>query len=156
MDFFSFQEQMKKPQQPDAAKKLPRQILTVSQLTSQIDRSIKKTFPSIIEVQGEVSNLRFAQSGHLYFSLKDPHNCIECVMWGSAAEGLKFEPQDGMELIVGGRVAIYGAQSKYQIQVSRLAPVGQGALELAFRQLCEKLKQEGLFEKDRKKHLPAY
>lgn len=156
MDFFSFQEQMKKPQQSDAAKKTPRQILTVSQLTSQIDRCIKKTFPSIIEVQGEVSNLHSAQSGHLYFSLKDPHNCIDCVMWASDADGLKFEPRDGMELIVGGRVNIYGPQSKYQIQVSRLAPVGQGALELAFRQLCEKLKKEGLFDKERKKPLPAY
>src|SRR5215208_154484 len=155
MDFFSFQEKMKQPP-PDAAKKAPRQILTVSQLTAQIDRCFKKTFPSILEVQGEVSNLRFAQSGHLYFSLKDPHNCIDCVMWSSDADGLKFEPQDGMELIVGGRVAIYGPQSKYQIQVSRLAPVGQGALELAFRQLCEKLKKEGLFDKERKRPLPTY
>jgi exodeoxyribonuclease VII large subunit len=154
MDFFSFQEKMKKP--ADAAKKTPRQILTVSQLTAQVERSIKKTFPSVLEVQGEVSNLRFAQSGHLYFSLKDPHNCIDCVMWSSDADGLKFEPKDGMELIVGGRVGIYGPQSRYQIQVSRIAPVGQGALELAIRQLSEKLKNEGLFEKDRKKHLPAY
>jgi exodeoxyribonuclease VII large subunit len=140
----------------DAARKTPRQILTVSQVTAQIERCVKKTFPSILEVQGEVSNLRFAQSGHLYFSLKDPHNCIDCVMWSSDADGLKFEPQDGMELIVGGRIAIYGPQSKYQIQVSRLSPVGQGALELAFRQLCEKLRKEGLFEKERKKPLPAY
>src|SRR5437867_4098675 len=147
MDFFSFQEKMKKPAQPSAK---AAQALTVSQLTAQIERSIKKTFPSILEVQGEVSNLRFAQSGHLYFSLKDAHNCIDCVMWASDADGLKFEPEDGMELIVGGRIAIYGPQSKYQIQVSRLSPVGQGALELAFRQLCEKLKKEGLFEKDRK------
>src|SRR3954462_10329594 len=156
MDFFSFQEQMKKPQQGDAAKKAARQILTVSQLTSQIDRCIKKTLPRIIEVQGEVSNLRVAQSGHMYFSLKDPHNCIDCVMWASDADGVKFEPDDGMELIVAGRVGIYGPQSKYQIQVSRLSPVGQGALELAFRQLCEKLKKEGFFEKDRKRPLPAY
>jgi exodeoxyribonuclease VII large subunit len=156
MDFFSFQEKLQQPQAPDAAKKTARQILTVSQLTAQIERSIKKTFASILEVQGEVSNLRFAQSGHLYFSLKDPHNCIDCVMWASDAGGLKFEPQDGMELIVGGRVGIYGPQSKYQIQVARLSPVGQGALELAFRQLCEKLKKEGLFEKERKKPLPAY
>src|SRR5678815_4213361 len=98
MDFFSFQEQMKKTQQGDAAKKTPRQILTVSQLTAQIERCIKKTFPGVLEVQGEVSNLRFAQSGHLYFSLKDPHNCIDCVMWASDAEKLKFEPRDGMEL----------------------------------------------------------
>ena len=156
MDFFSFQEQMKKPQQGDAAKKPPRQILTVSQLTAQIDRCIKKTFPSILEVQGEVSNLHLAQSGHLYFSLKDSHSCIDCVMWASDAAGLKFEPRDGMEVIVGGRMAIYGPQGKYQIQVSRLAPVGQGALELAFRQLCEKLQKEGLFDKGRKRALPAY
>src|SRR3954470_18696032 len=155
MDFFSFQEKLKQPA-AGAAKKTAPEILTVSQLTARIERSIKAALPSIIEVQGEVSNLRIAQSGHMYFSLKDPHNCIDCVMWASDADGLKFEPQDGMELIVGGRVNIYGPQSKYQIQVSRLAPVGQGALELAFRQLCEKLRKEGLFEKDRKKPLPAY
>src|ERR1051325_698760 len=135
MDFFSFQEQMKKPQQSDAAKKTPRQILTVSQLAAQIERCIKKTFPSILEVKGEVSNLRFAQSGHLYFSLKDAKNCIDCVMWASDVDRLKFDPTDGMELIVGGRVAIWGPSSKYQIQVARLTPVGQGALELAFKQL---------------------
>src|SRR5258706_1514826 len=156
MDFFSFQEKLKQPAANAAAKKAAREILTVSQLTGQIDRSIKQTFPSIVEVQGEVSNLRRAQSGHLYFSLKDPHNCIDCVMWSSDADGLKFDPEDGMELIVAGRINIYGPQSKYQIQVSRMSPVGQGALELAFRQLCEKLKKEGLFEKERKKPLPAY
>src|SRR6267142_1676243 len=153
MDFFSFQEKMKKPAEPSGKKTA---ALTVSQLTAQIERSIKKTFPSILEVQGEVSNLRYAQSGHLYFSLKDPHNCIDCVMWASDAEGLKFEPEDGMELLVGGRVGIYGPKSTYQIQVARLTPVGQGALELAFRQLCEKLTKEGLFEAKRKKPLPAY
>jgi exodeoxyribonuclease VII large subunit len=160
MDFFSFQERMKKPAGDAAAgagaKKTAREVLTVSQLTSQIEKSIKKTFASSVEVQGEVSNLRRAQSGHMYFSLKDPHNCIDCVMWASDADGLKFEPDDGMALVVAGRVGIYGPQSRYQIQVTRLTPMGQGALELAFRQLCEKLKQEGLFEAERKKTLPAY
>src|SRR6058998_3023246 len=136
MDFFSFQEKLKQPPAAGATKKTARQILTVSQLTAQIERSIKTALPSILEVQGEVSNLRRAQSGHLYFSLKDPHNCIDCVMWSSDTDGLKFEPEDGMELIAAGRVGIYGPQSKYQIQVARLSPVGQGALELAFRQLC--------------------
>jgi len=153
MDFFSFQEKMKQPPGAGVAKKSAREILTVSQLTARIERSIKSALPSIIEVQGEVSNLRLAQSGHMYFSLKDPHNCIDCVMWASDADGLKFEPEDGMELIVGGRVGIYGPQSKYQIQVARLSPVGQGVLELAFRQLCEKLRKERLFEKERKKPL---
>src|SRR5437762_75630 len=100
MDFFSFQEKLKQPAAAATPKKSSREILTVSQVTAQIDRSIKKTFPSILEVQGEVSNLRQAQSGHLYFSLKDPHNCIDCVMWSSDADGLKFDPTDGMELIV--------------------------------------------------------
>src|SRR4051794_12102038 len=108
MDFFSFQEKMKKPSEAPA-KKGP--ALTVSQLTAQIAHSIKKTFPGIVEVQGEVSNLRYAQSGHLYFSLKDPHNCIDRVMWASDADGLKFEPKDGMELLVGGRIGIYGPKS---------------------------------------------
>src|SRR5438876_8360582 len=156
MDFFSFQEKLKQPAAGAAAKKIAREILTVSQLTAQIESSIKSALPSIIEVQGEVSNLRVAQSGHMYFSLKDPHNCIDCVMWASDADGLKFEPEDGMELLVAGRVGIYGPQSKYQIQVARLTPVGQGALELAFRQLCERLTKEGLFDPKRKKPLPAY
>lgn len=135
----------------------PPEALSVSQLTSQIERVLKTHLPASVLVQGEVSNFKHhSGSGHLYFTLKDPDACINCVMFRNDAMRLKFEPSDGMELLAAGRIGIYAQRGSYQLYVSRLEPLGQGALELAFRQLCEKLQNEGLFEADRKKPLPEY
>ena len=90
----------------EGLKEAPRP-LTVSQLTAQIERVIKAGFPSSILVQGEVSNLKIHSSGHIYFTLKDSEACINCVMFRSDAGRLKFEPEDGMELLVSGRVSVY-------------------------------------------------
>ena len=131
--------------------------LTVSQLTAQIERALKAGFPGTVYVRGEVSNLNLHRSsGHLYFTLKDPAACIDCVMFRSEAAKLKFIPTDGIELLVGGRVAVYGQRGRYQLYATSLYPLGRGELELAFQQLCEKLKMEGLFEAERKKPLPRY
>jgi exodeoxyribonuclease VII large subunit len=131
--------------------------LTVTQLTAQIDRAIKAGVPASILVKGEVSNFKEHRgSGHLYFTLKDATSCIGAVMWKSDAERVKFDVRDGMELLATGRVAVYATQGKYQLYVTRLQPLGQGALELAFKQLHARLEGEGLFAFERKRPLPTY
>lgn len=133
------------------------QALTVSQLTGLIEGALKAKLPASVLVRGEVSNLRLhGASGHLYFTLKDPDACIDCVMFKSAAGQLKFTPKDGMELLASGRVGVYGARGRYQLYATRLDPLGQGALELAFQQMCAKLQAQGLFEEAHKQPLPKY
>lgn len=159
--FFDFQERMAKRRTvKPAAIATPggdADAMTVTQLTAKIDRAIKAGFPTSILVKGEVSNYKaHAASGHSYFTLKDTGACIQCVMWRSDAARLKFQPTDGMELLATGTVSVYPQQGKYQLYVSTLHPMGQGALELAFQQLKAKLNAEGLFKPDRKKRLPLY
>lgn len=161
--FFDFREQMAKeakaakvppaPPSDDAAAK----ALTVSQVSAMIDGAMKKHLPPRILVKGELSNYHaHGGSGHLYFTLKDASSCLDCVMFKSDAARLKFTPEDGMELLAGGRIGVYAARGRYQLYTTSLQPLGQGALELAFRQLKEKLEREGLFEVERKRPLPAY
>jgi exodeoxyribonuclease VII large subunit len=131
--------------------------MSVSQLTLLIDKAIKAGVPGSVLVRGEVSNVSGRQaSGHLYFTMKDDRSCINCVMWRDSAMKLPFKLEDGMEMIATGRVTLYGPQGRYQLVASALQPVGQGALELAFRQLRAKLQTEGLFDAERKKAIPPY
>jgi len=95
-------------------------------------------------------------SGHIYFSLKDSDAAIGAAMWRSQAERLKFRPTDGLEVVVEGRIDVYDVQGKLQLYVERMTPRGQGALELAFRQLKEKLQAEGLFDPARKKPITKF
>jgi exodeoxyribonuclease VII large subunit len=133
-----------------------RQTLTVTQLTRQIDQALK-TLPQTFYVRAEVSNFNaHAGSGHLYFTLKDANACIDCVMFRSDAERLKFTPTDGMELLATGSVKVYAQRGRYQLYVTRLEPLGKGALELAFQQMRKKLEAEGLFAPARKKPIPPY
>lgn len=113
--------------------------------------------PSSVLVRGEAGNYsRNKASGHLYFTLRDADACIDCVMFRSDAARLKFEPGDGMELLASGRIDVYPQRGRYQLYISTLRPLGQGALELAFRQLRDRLEKEGLFAPARKKPLPKY
>ena len=131
--------------------------LTVSQLTARIERVIRAGLPGTVSVRGEVSNYRLhGASGHAYFTLKDIGACIDCVMYRSEVATLRFNPADGLELVAGGRICVYAPRGRYQLQVATLEPLGQGALELARRQIQEKLQAEGLFEPERKKSLPRY
>ncbi|MDB5292717.1 MAG: exodeoxyribonuclease large subunit [Phycisphaerales bacterium] len=131
--------------------------ITVSQLTSRVERVLKAGVPETLYVRGEVSNFRPNQSsGHVYFTLKDPASCVDCVMWRSDAVRLKFTPTDGMELLATGRVGVFVPRGKYQFYVTTLRPLGQGALEIAFQQLRAKLEAEGLFEAGRKRPLPMF
>ncbi len=131
--------------------------MTVAQLTGVIERSIRAGVPASVRVQGEASNLNHHRaSGHLYFTLKDASACIDCVMFKSDMARVKFQPADGMQLLVIGRVSVYAQRGRYQLYVSTLHPLGAGALEIAFRQMRAKLEKEGLFSRERKKPIPAY
>src|SRR3954452_8152758 len=131
--------------------------LTVTQLTRQIDRVLKSGMPATVLVKGELSSYKpHSASGHIYFTLKDAGSCIDCVMWRDDGARLAFEPTVGMEMLATGRVAVYQERGKYQLYVTDLRPLGQGALELAFRQLCERLQREGLIADERKRPLPRY
>ena len=133
------------------------QPLTVSQLTSMIDGALRANLPPAVVVKGQVSNFRGRNaSGHLYFTLKDPNACVDCVMFKTEASMLKFELADGLEMLADGRIGVYAQRGKYQLYVDVLQPLGKGALELAFQQMRSKLEREGLFEEGRKRPLPEY
>lgn len=130
-----------------------RRTLTVSELTSKIRDLLAKNFTDI-SVQGEISNCREAQSGHIYFTLKDERAQVRCVLFKQQQRGIKFRPQDGLLMTVRGSISVYETRGEYQIYVENLEPVGRGALQLAFEQLKKRLEAEGLFDAARKKPLP--
>lgn len=157
-NFFEFQEKLRRPRpSPAAAQGAEQTALSVSELTARITKVINGGLPASVLVRGQVSNVnRNRSSGHLYFTLKDADACLDCVMFRSDAARLKFEPEDGMELLASGRVGVYPQRGRYQLYATTLRPLGQGALELAFQQVRRKLEAEGLFAAERKKPLPAY
>jgi exodeoxyribonuclease VII large subunit len=130
--------------------------LSVSQITAAIKQAISNSLPATVHVLGQISNLKRNTSGHLYFTLKDAHSELPCVMWRTDAVRLKFQPADGMEVVAGGGIEVFDRAGRYQLYVRRLEPRGVGALELAFRQLYERLAKEGLFDAQRKKKIPVY
>jgi exodeoxyribonuclease VII large subunit len=131
-----------------------RHVWKVSELTERIGELIETAFPDVW-VEGEVSNFRAAQSGHLYFTLKDARSQIRCVCFRDQVRGLKFRPEDGLQVTVRGSLGVYEPRGEYQIYVSHIEPVGLGALQLAFEQLKKRLEKEGLFDEERKKPLPV-
>jgi exodeoxyribonuclease VII large subunit len=130
-----------------------RRTLTVSELTARIRDLLGKNFTDIW-VEGEISNCREAQSGHIYFTLKDDRSQVRCVFFKQQQRGLKFRPEDGLHVTVRGSISVYEARGEYQIYVENIEPVGLGALQLAFEQLKKRLEVEGLFAAERKKPLP--
>jgi exodeoxyribonuclease VII large subunit len=132
-----------------------RAILTVSQLTSLVRTSIETQFQDIW-LEGEISNFRTPGSGHLYFTLKDETCQIRAVLFRSSATRLRFVLQEGMNVVVRGRLTVYEPRGEYQIVLDVVEPKGIGALQLAFEQLKERLAAEGLFDLARKKPLPLF
>jgi exodeoxyribonuclease VII large subunit len=130
-----------------------RQVLTVSELTARIRDLLAKNFTDIF-VQGEISNCRPAQSGHIYFTLKDDRAQVRCVFFKQQQRGVKFRPEDGLQVTVRGSISVYEQRGEYQIYVEKIEPIGLGALQLAFEQLKKRLEAEGLFDPARKKPLP--
>ena len=129
-------------------------FVSVRQVNELIRGALARHLPATLHVVGEIGNLSRPASGHVYFTLKDAFSELRCVMWRSTAAKLKFAPEAGMELIATGGIEVYAQRGTYQLIVRRLEPRGVGALEVAFRQLKEKLEREGLFESSRKKPLP--
>ena len=126
---------------------------TVSQITHQIKDSLEGNFPSVAVV-GEVSNFVRAKSGHLYFTIKDEAAQLRAVMWRGMASRMRFEIEDGLNIVALGAIEVYPPRGSYQLVASDLIPAGVGPLELAFRQLHDKLQAEGLFDSERKRPLP--
>jgi exodeoxyribonuclease VII large subunit len=136
------------------ARERPRTVLTVSDLTANI-RGILENAYSEVWVEAEISNCRLWNTGHLYFTLKDPGAQIKAVMFKSDVRSLKFKPEDGLHVIVRGRISVYEPKGEYQIVCERMEPHGLGALQLAFDQLKRRLQAEGLFDAARKRALPS-
>ncbi len=129
-----------------------RKIYSVYDITSEIKRSLDGM--GILWIQGEISNFKRHTSGHLYFSLKDPKAQIKAAFFRNNNMYLKFRPEDGMEVLVRGRLSVYEPRGDYQVIVEYMEPVGLGSLQLAFDQLKEKLRREGLFDDAHKRPLP--
>jgi exodeoxyribonuclease VII large subunit len=140
----------------------PARALTVGQVVAAIRGLIERRFPEPIWVEGEVSNCKVADSGHIYFSLRDERETdrrgqpilLPCTFFRHANQHLRFKLENGLKVLCEGQVGIYEAQGRYQLQVARVEPKGIGALQLAFEQLKQRLAAEGLFEPARKRPIP--
>lgn len=129
-------------------------MLTPRAVNELVRGVLAQHVPSTLHVLGEIGDLSRPHSGHVYFSLKDAHSELRCVMWRSTAAKLKFALEPGMEVIATGGLEVYTPRGTYQLIARKLEPRGVGALEVAFRQLRERLEREGLFDPRRKKPLP--
>ena len=130
-------------------------VLTVSQLTAEIKDLLETSFPAVW-VSGEVSNLSRPSSGHSYLTLKDDQAQLRAVICRTTASRLRFELEDGMEVICQGDLDVYAPRGSYQLVIRKIEPKGVGALELALRRLRERLAAEGLFDPLRKRPLPRF
>ena len=131
-----------------------RRIYGVRELVSAVRNHLEKGYPDIW-VEGEISNYRPADSGHLYLTLKDGDSQLRLVMFRTQARLLRFKPQNGMQVIARGRITMYEARGEMQLLAEFMEPMGAGALQVAFEQLKAKLAAEGLFDPARKKPLPT-
>jgi len=128
---------------------------SVSELNEQIKSSLEMTF-STIYVEGEISNLTYHNSGHIYFSIKDDKSVISCVMFKGNAKYLKFHLKIGQKIIINGSLTVYTPRGNYQLLAQKIQPSGIGSLALAYEQLKAKLQLKGYFDKTIKKELPRY
>ncbi|NUN07630.1 MAG: exodeoxyribonuclease VII large subunit [Ignavibacteriaceae bacterium] len=132
---------------------LQKEFFSVGEITSLIKDTLEKNF-SDISVIGEISNFKSHTSGHWYFTLKDSVAQISCTMWKGLNSYVFFTPQDGMKIIVKGRITVYPPRGNYQMDVRSMQPAGTGDLQLAFEALKNKLFQEGLFDEENKQEIP--
>jgi exodeoxyribonuclease VII large subunit len=131
-----------------------RRIWTVRDLVSSARTALERQYGDVW-IEGEISNFRPAESGHLYFTLKDGDAQLRVVMFRTQARLLRFRPENGLQILARGRLTVYEARGELQLAAEYLEPKGAGALQIAFEQLKAKLAAEGLFERERKKPLPA-
>ncbi|MFC1576400.1 exodeoxyribonuclease VII large subunit [Candidatus Omnitrophota bacterium] len=130
-----------------------KHIYTVSQLTRNIRAVLEDSFGAVW-IEGEISNFVKHQSGHMYFSIRDKESVLSCVMFRRSNADLKFEIKNGMQVLCFGRISVYDKRGQYQLYVDKIEPKGAGALQMAFEQLKERLRKEGLFDETRKKPVP--
>ena len=138
----------------DEAPRRPARPLSVSQLTADLKRIVEGSF-GWITVEGEISNCKAWSSGHVYFTLKDDYAQIRAVMFRTRARLLKFKAEDGLRVVVRGRLSVYEVKGEYQLVCETMEPQGLGALQAAFEQLKRRLQAEGLFAAERKRPLPV-
>jgi exodeoxyribonuclease VII large subunit len=131
-----------------------RDIYSVSRLSSEVRAVLEGSFP-LLWVEGEISNLARPASGHIYFSLKDPHSQVRCAMFRMKRQRLRFQPENGMQVLVRARISLYEARGEFQLIVEHMEPAGEGALRQAFEELKQRLDREGLFDTRHKQELPA-
>ena len=128
-------------------------IYSVAELTNEIKKMLGSIYKDIW-ISGEISNLKPSAAGHYYLNLKDKNAVISCALFKNYTYGLKFKPENGLEVICQGQIDVYPPRGNYQLIIKKMEPKGIGALQIAFDQLKQKLKDEGLFNKDIKKNLP--
>ena len=128
-------------------------VFRVSELTSAIRIELESKFAAIW-VEGEISNCRVWKTGHLYFTLKDSDAQVRGVMFRSSVKRLRFNVEDGLQVLVRGRISVYAPKGEYQLIADNFEPQGLGARQLEFDQLRSKLEKEGLFDERRKRSLP--
>ncbi|BAZ93644.1 exodeoxyribonuclease 7 large subunit [Thiohalobacter sp. COW1] len=148
---------MQRPDLPPPSPALPgdeRDVFTVSRLNAEARDLLESRFP-LIWVEGELSNLARPGSGHWYFSLKDARAQVGCAMFRGRNRNVRFQPQEGMQVLVRASVSLYEARGNYQLIVEHMEEAGAGALRRAFEQLRDKLDAEGLFAEAHKQPLPA-
>ncbi len=131
------------------------QIYSVSEITNSIKFILESTFEKV-SIEGEISNFKAHSSGHWYFSLKDDNAVISCTMWKGVNNYVFFTPEDGMKVIITGRVTVYPPRGGYQIDIRSMKPAGIGELQAAFERLKRKLYEEGLFDESLKKSIPYF
>lgn len=129
--------------------------ISVSSLNAQIKSLLETTFIQVY-IEGEVSNLTYHNSGHIYFSVKDNTSTISCVMFRGNAKYLKFQLEVGQQVVITGNITVYAPRGNYQLLCNKIEPAGQGALALAYEQLKNKLDSQGFFRNEIKKQLPTY
>jgi exodeoxyribonuclease VII large subunit len=131
-----------------------RRVLSVTELTIQVRDALEQQIGEIW-VEGELSNCKISNTGHLYFTLKDSSSQLRGFMFRSALRYLRFKPADGTRVVARGRISVYEPKGEYQLVCEHLEPQGLGALQLAYEQLKKRLQADGLFDADRKRPLPA-
>jgi exodeoxyribonuclease VII large subunit len=147
-----FEDEDSGPAQPPAPART-RRILSVTELTIRVRDALEQQIGEVW-VEGELSNCRIWNTGHLYFTLKDANSQLRGFMFKSALRYLRFKPTDGTRVVARGRISVYEPKGEYQLVCERLEPQGLGALQLAYDQLKKRLDAEGLFDAGRKRALP--
>ena len=136
---------------------LEQRVFTVSEVNQYMKQLVDQQ-PALNDllIRGEISNYKVYPSGHHYFTLKDGQSALRCVLFVGYAKYLRFRPENGMQVIASGRISVYPRDGAYQLYCTSLTPEGAGDLSVAFEQLKEKLRKEGLFDETHKKPLPPY